>query len=72
MVAYEFYRLDEAREGHLIGILPERRGDPKRITRESILNWGRMVIGGDNTGFNKLSFTQVMIDDTGRTIKTVD
>jgi hypothetical protein len=65
MVAYEFFGLDEAREEHLIGILPERRRDPKRITKKSILNLGRMVMG-DHTGFNKLFFTQVTVDeDTG-------
>jgi len=45
MTAYEFYYRDERGKEHFIGILPERRKDPKRITRESVLNWGRMVIG---------------------------
>ncbi len=68
MVAYEFFGLDEAREEHLIGILPERRRDSKRITQESILNWGRIVMG-DDTGFNKLFFTKVTVDEgTGRII----
>ena len=65
MVAYEFYCLDEAKEEHLIGILPERRRDPGRITRDSIQNWGRMLIG-DDLGFNGIFFTPVTIDaDTG-------
>jgi hypothetical protein len=41
MVAYEFYLRDPIRGYHLIGVLPERRGDPKRITKESVLNWGQ-------------------------------
>jgi hypothetical protein len=45
MLAYEFYWLDEKERTHLIGILPERRKKPERITQESILNWGKMVIG---------------------------
>jgi hypothetical protein len=45
MTAYEFYYRDERGKEHFIGILPERRKDPKRITKESVLNWGRMVIG---------------------------
>ena len=32
MIAYEFYLLDETGKEHLIGILPERKGKPERIT----------------------------------------
>ncbi len=68
MIAYEFFGLDEARDEHLIGILPERRRTPDRITQESILKWGRLVMG-DNAGFNDLFFTRVIVDeDTGRII----
>ncbi len=45
MTAYEFYYRDEKGKEHFIGILPERRKDPRRITKESVLNWGRMIIG---------------------------
>jgi hypothetical protein len=47
MIAYEFYLPDgnERLEGKLIGILPERRHDPKRITSESIMGWGKKVLG---------------------------
>ena len=58
MVAYEFYLRDE--EGDkLIGILPERRKDPRRITPESIMNWGRIL--GDSAGIdgNSIYFIQV-------------
>ncbi len=48
MTAYEFYWLDEEEKEHFIGILPERRKDPERITEESILNWGWKVIGTDS------------------------
>jgi hypothetical protein len=48
MVAYEFYWLDETEKAHFIGILPERREDPERITPQSILNWGKMIIGKDS------------------------
>jgi hypothetical protein len=43
MVAYAFYRPDEKGENHLIGILPERRQSPERITKESVSNWARQV-----------------------------
>ncbi len=45
MVAYEFYLRDNGKEDYLIGILPERRRDFRRINEESILRWGRMVLG---------------------------
>lgn len=53
MIAYEFYLADEKDEFHLLGVLPERRKDPIRITRESILNWGKLIIGEevDLSGF---------------------
>ena len=47
MVAYEFYLADDEEEFHLLGILPERRNDPLRITRESILHWGKLIMGED-------------------------
>ena len=46
MVAYEFYWRDETGKERLIGILPERRKNPERITKESALNWAWKVIGG--------------------------
>lgn len=45
MVAYEFYLRDERGKEHLIGILPERRRKPERITNDSILHWGWNVVG---------------------------
>ncbi len=58
MLAYEFYWLDEAEEVHFIGIRPERRKSPERITGEFILNWGWKVIG-DNTDVKDIYFVQV-------------
>jgi hypothetical protein len=58
MVAYEFYWRDETEKPHFIGILPERRKKPERITLESILNWGRKVIG-DHSGLSDIYFVQV-------------
>jgi hypothetical protein len=45
MVAYEFYSRDENYGDNLIGILPERRKDPRRITDESVINWVRKLLG---------------------------
>jgi len=58
MIAYEFYWRDEIGTEHLVGILPERRKSPKRISKESILNWVWMVIG-DNLDGNNIYFVQV-------------
>ncbi len=48
MVAYEFYWLNGEGKEHLIGVLPERRKNPERITKESVLNWGWKVMGDDS------------------------
>jgi hypothetical protein len=61
MVAYEFYCRDEADGEHLIGILPERRADPERRTKDSVLNWGWMIIGNDSD-VNNIYFVKVEID----------
>jgi len=45
MLAYEFYWFDKAETAHFIGILPERRKKPERITKKSILNWGNKIVG---------------------------
>jgi hypothetical protein len=58
MFAYEFYWLDKTEEVHFIGILPEKRENLFRITRESVLNLGRKVIGVDSEVAN-IFFIQV-------------
>jgi hypothetical protein len=58
MVAYEFYCRDEIEKEHFIGILPERRKNPERITKESILNWGWKIIG-NNLDIKDIYFVQV-------------
>jgi len=58
MLAYELYRRNESGEEHLIGILPERRLDPERITEESILNWGREIVG-DSPGVKDIYFVKM-------------
>lgn len=44
IVTYEFYVYDSKGNKTLLGILPEKRKDPKRITQKSILRWGRMLL----------------------------
>ena len=42
MIAYEFYYDDPIKGCQLIGVLPERRTNPARITQESVLNWAKI------------------------------
>ncbi len=48
MLAYKFYLRDEMKNcfDH-VGVLPERRMNPKRITDESIINWGKKYFSKD-------------------------
>ncbi len=62
MVAYELYLYDKVEGYTLIGILPERRKDPKRITKESVLKWGRLLLS-DSAGDKNIMFKQTVIDD---------
>jgi len=47
MVAYEFYWRDPKGRYQIIGVLPERRKNPMRITMESLMNRGKMLLGND-------------------------
>ncbi len=66
MVAYELRWRDKTGEEHLLGILPERRKDPKRITEESVLNWGRKILG-DNPDVQTIYFVVETINDNSDT-----
>ena len=54
--------IDKLKGYELIGILPERRKDPRRITKESVLKWGRMVLG-DRADKNTIFFTRITLDN---------
>jgi len=45
MVLYEFYINDGTKEPELVGVLPERRKNKRRVTRKSIMKWGRIAAG---------------------------
>ncbi len=60
MVAYEFYLVGDNEEFHSLGILPERRKHPLRITQESIMKWGRLIVGG-SVEVNKIYFIQIEV-----------
>jgi hypothetical protein len=66
MVAYEFYLNDCEGNKSLMGILPERRKDPKRITQKSILRWGRMLLY-DTADRRSFFFEKITINEyTGK------
>jgi len=63
MLAYQLYSFDKAQGYELIAVLPERRRDPARITNHSVMNWGRVLLGGNRSVF----FKRLTIDNfTGR------
>ena len=45
MIVYKFYLHDATKGDIFLGALPERRKNPKRITDEAIINWGRKYFG---------------------------
>ena len=62
MVAYEFYHRDEKGNNHFIWILPERRKNTKRITQESIMNWGKKAAISSQE-IEDLFFVRVELDE---------
>jgi len=44
-IAYEFYLNGGREEDDLIGILPERRKNLRRVNRRSIMKWGKLAAG---------------------------
>ena len=61
MLGYEFYWRDPAKGYQLISILPESRKNTKRITKESVLNWGKKYFG-KNLNSNDMFFIEVEIN----------
>jgi hypothetical protein len=62
MVAHEFYLRRKTGAEQLIGILPERRRDSERVTRQSIMNWITNILSDQsNTKSNKIYFVRVKI-----------
>ena len=66
MLVYELYIFNKTKGYELIGVLPERRKNPTRITNDSVMNWGKMLLG-DDVDSKSIFFKRVTIDDfTGR------
>lgn len=67
MVGYELYLRDPIKGYQLVGVLPERRKNPKRITKESVLNWGKKYFG-NHMNLNEMFYLEVEIN--GESIRT--
>jgi len=62
MVAYEFYWLDPKGGYQIIGVLPERRKNSKRITQKSVMSWAEIFFG-ENLSAKDIYFIQVTINE---------
>jgi len=62
MIAYAFYYLEEIDKVHFIGLLPERRNNPERITQQSISNYGRTILGNE-ADVDDLFFLEMELDE---------
>jgi hypothetical protein len=71
MLAYELYTFNKKKGYEFIGVLLERRDDPMRITKDSIMNWGKSLLG-DTVGSKDMFFKQVAIDRLSGRILWVD
>jgi hypothetical protein len=63
MDVYEFYWRDTIKGYQPIGVLPERRKNPARRTRESVINLARDFLG-DNVDANKIFFINATKDES--------
>jgi len=61
MMVYEFYWRDPIKGNQIIGVLPERRKNPARITEEAVLNWGEKYFG-NNLNLNDMFFIETEIN----------
>ena len=62
MVVYEIYWRDPIKGYQFLAKLPERRNNPARITRASIMNWGGKFFGR-RLDINGIFILQLKIDE---------
>ncbi len=60
MLAYKLYSFNNSRGYEVIGVLPERRKNQARITKDSVMNWGKVLLG-DNVNDSEIFFKAVRI-----------
>ena len=71
MLAYELYTFNQKKGYEFIGVLPERRKNPTRITKDSVINWGKTILGDHVDGKN-MFFKRVAIDRLSGRLLWVD
>lgn len=71
MLAYELYTFNKKKGYEFIGVLPERRKNPMRVTRNSVMNWGRTLLGG-HVDTKNIFFKRVAIDSVSGRILWID
>ncbi len=69
MLAYEFYRMDEEKSAHLVGILPERRKGEERIDQRSIINWIQTLLRND-IDLHRIFFVKVVLRNSGEILES--
>ena len=70
VLAYEFYFHDPRKGIQFAGIFPERRKDPKRVSRGSIKKLGKRLVG-NGLDSRELFFNKIMFDsNAGRIIRS--
>jgi hypothetical protein len=62
MIGYEFYWRDPIKGYQPIGVQPERRKNPERITKESVINLAKELVG-DNADVNDIFFIKITKDE---------
>jgi hypothetical protein len=67
VTAYEFYWFNPLKGYELLGVLPERRRNPERITGKSVMGWVEKVYG-KNLVNKDIYFIQVTINEYTRKI----
>jgi hypothetical protein len=65
MLAYELYTFNKKEGYEFIGVLPERRKNPTRMTEDSVMSWGKTLFG-DNVDSKNIFFKRVILDNNGR------
>jgi hypothetical protein len=65
MLAYELYTFNKKKGYEFIGVLPERRKNPTRMTEDSVMSWGKILLG-DNVDSKNMFFKRVILDNNGR------
>jgi len=61
MIAYEYYKYDPEKGYEFLGTVPERRNDPERISRKSILDLFEKFLGSSFDP-NEITFIPVKVE----------